>query len=84
MFILFAVFGTLAPAIQQMQHSIHLKKERAIAYETLHEAAKQVLATSSTEGVRMVDEMGFYWKYSGSLCVRYESYQGIQKNICES
>lgn len=83
LFILFMVFGTLAPAIQQMQQSIYLKKERTIAYETLHEAAKQVLAGTSTEGVRGVDEMYFSWQYDGNLCVQYESFQGNQKKICE-
>lgn len=83
LFILFLVFGTLVPAIQQMQQTIHLKKERVIAYETLHEAAKQVRHLDSTEGVRTVDGMAYTWRYDGRLCVRYETFQGVQKSICE-
>lgn len=82
LFMFFIVFGTLLPAFQYTQQSIHLKKEKLHAYETMHEGAKQAAAQDITSGKRKVDGTVYSWELTGRLCVTYENYRSEYQEIC--
>jgi hypothetical protein len=82
LFMLFMLFGTLLPVMQQLQQSAHLKKERMIAYETLHEGAKEIRFLQNTSGERQVNGVVYRWEMAEQLCVRYENYKRDEKIIC--
>lgn len=79
---LFMLFGTLLPLMQGLQQSIHLKRERLVAYETLHEAAKEIKATGRMHGVRKVNGSTYHWEMADRLCVEYESFLAQSKTEC--
>lgn len=79
---LFMIFGTLLPMMQQLQQSVHLKKEQLIAYETLHEAAKQVLDSDTSSGVRKVNGRSYRWQMGEQLCVDYEDFLAQLHRVC--
>ncbi|MCP2034940.1 hypothetical protein L1279_001927 [Planomicrobium sp. HSC-17F08] len=79
---LFMLFGTLLPVMQQLQQSLHLKKERMIAVETLHEGAKEMRGFKNTSGERRVNGTVYRWEMAEQLCVHYENYQKAEKTIC--
>lgn len=81
LFMFFIVFGTLLPTFQYTQQAMHLKKEKMIAYETMHEGAKQ-LANGAVSGQRKVDGTVYRWEFSGDLCVSYENYKEQQQTVC--
>lgn len=82
LFILFLLFGTLLPTMQQLQQSLHTKRERMIAYETLHEAAKEIRSLDIPSGERLVNGVSYRWELSDQLCVSYKSYDEAVKSIC--
>lgn len=82
LFMFFIVFGTLLPTFHHTQQSIHLKKERLYAYETMHEGAKQAAAQDITSGERNVNGTLYSWELAGQLCVTYENYRSEQQEIC--
>lgn len=77
----FIVFGTLLPTFQYTQQAMHLKKEKMIAFETMHEGAKQI-ASGTVSGQRTVDGTLYRWEFSGDLCVSYENYRGEHETVC--
>lgn len=79
---LFMLFGTLLPVMHQLQQSIHLKKERMIAYETLHEGAKEIRYLQNESGKRQVNGTVYRWEMAEQLCVYYENYRQVEKTIC--
>ena len=82
LFIVMLLFGTVLPVAQHMQHSIHMKKERLVAYETMHEGAKEMKASGSLQGQRQVDGTMYEWQMAESMCVSYRDYRGAGKTIC--
>lgn len=82
LFIAFSIFGTLLPAMQQMHESLELKRERVNAYETLHEAAKEMKQSGKVSGMRRVDTVLYEWKSAPELCVSYHTYQRQRETIC--
>lgn len=80
--IIFMLFGTLLPLMQKMQGSLDEKQLRATAYETLHEAAKRILANGEDSGERTVNGTVFYWMHGEHLCVEFENYRSIPEKIC--
>lgn len=81
LFMVFLVFGSLLPLVHDMQVKLELKKERLAAYETLHEAAKSIASTGSTEGQRSVNGILYSWQAEGH-CVDYVNFQGKQVRLC--
>lgn len=79
---LFMLFGTLLPMMQQLQQSLHLKRERLIAFETLHEAAKEIAATGNVRGERMVNGNSYRWEMLERLCVEYEDFRTSSHRVC--
>ncbi|MDN7226831.1 hypothetical protein QWY15_05920 [Planococcus sp. N064] len=79
---LFMLFGTLLPVMQQLQQSLHIKKERMIAYETLHEGAKEFRALGNAAGERRAGGVVYRWEMAEQLCVHYENYKQVEKTIC--
>lgn len=53
-----------------------------IAYETLHEAARQVLDTGATSGVRRVNGSAYRWEMGQQLCVHYEDFRSQPRSVC--
>ncbi|MDN7245752.1 hypothetical protein [Planococcus shenhongbingii] len=82
LFMLFILFGTLLPVMQQLQQSIHLKKERLIAYETLHEGAKEIHSLNILQGERRVNGVTYSWEMKDELCVSYQTYKQTSETIC--
>lgn len=82
LFMFFIVFGTLLPAFQYTQQAIHLKKEKMIAYETMHEGAKQLAANGAFSGQRKVNGTIYQWEFSEDLCVSYENYKEERQTLC--
>lgn len=82
LFIAFSIFGTLLPAMQQMHETLELKRERVDAYETLHEAAKEMKRSGAMSGTRRVDMVIHQWEAQPTLCVSYDTYQGERETIC--
>ncbi|MGO1059084.1 hypothetical protein ACTL32_08150 [Planococcus sp. FY231025] len=76
------LFGTLLPMMQQLQQSLHLKRERMIAYETMHEAAKEMAATDSRQGERTVNGRTYSWDMLEQLCVEYDDYRNRRQRVC--
>lgn len=79
---LFMIFGTLLPMMQQLQLSIHSKRERMVAYETLHEAAKEIVSTGTFHGERMVNGSTYRWEMADRLCVEYEDFRAQHQTVC--
>lgn len=79
---LFMLFGTLLPMMQQLQQSLHLKRERMVAYETLHEAAKEIAATGNVRGERTVNGSAYRWELLERLCVEYEDFRMRSHREC--
>ena len=82
LFIVMLLFGTVLPAAQHLQHSLHSKKERLVAYETMHEGAKEMKASGSQQGQRQVDGVVYEWEIAESICVSYRDYRNIGKTVC--
>ncbi|WP_142827834.1 hypothetical protein [Planococcus soli] len=82
LFMVFIIFGSLLPVMLSVQQSLHMKKERVSAYETLHEAAREVSSTGSVHGQRKVGGIVYNWQMADLLCVDYADYQGKQKRLC--
>lgn len=80
--IIFMLFGALLPLLHDMQQSIHYKKERAAAFETMHEAAKTMAATGETSGSRTVNETVYTWEFAENLCVSFLDYRQQEETIC--
>ncbi|MGI2326591.1 hypothetical protein [Planococcus sp. YIM B11945] len=79
---LFILFGSLLPIMQHMHQSLQLKKERVAAYETLHEAAKEIHSEQVRTGARTVNGVVYTWEKTENLCVAYTDYQNAQRDIC--
>lgn len=79
---LFMLFGTLLPVMQQLQQSLHLKRERMVAYETMHEAAKEMAATENRHGARTVNGRVYSWEMLDRLCVEYDDYRDQRQRVC--
>ncbi|HSP20861.1 MAG TPA: hypothetical protein VLQ20_00890 [Planococcus sp. (in: firmicutes)] len=79
---LFMMFGTLLPVMQQLQQSLHAKKERLIAYETLHEAAIEITGYGGAAGERKAGGTLYRWEMAEQLCVYYNDYRNEQKKEC--
>lgn len=79
---LFMIFGTLLPMLNHLQQSLHAKKERLSAIETLHEAALEIKSYGSRDGVRVAGNILFRWEMAEQLCVYYEDYRDVQKLEC--
>lgn len=82
LFMFFIIFGTLLPAFHYTQQAMYLKKEKVIAYETMHEGAKQVAAKGAAAGQRVVNGTLYQWTFSGDLCVSYKNYKDTQQTLC--
>lgn len=81
LFMVFLVFGSLLPLIQEMHIRLELKKERHAAYETLHEAAKQIALKDAEAGTRTVNGIIYSWQSEGH-CVEYSDYRGEEQRLC--
>ena len=79
---LFMMFGTLLPIMQGLQQSLHAKKERLIAYETLHEAARELAGYSVASGERKAGGSLYRWEMGEQLCVYYSDYRNEQRKEC--
>ncbi|ANU28352.1 hypothetical protein [Planococcus versutus] len=80
--IVFVIFGSLLPVMIGAQHSLHVKKERVNAFETLHEAAREKNATGRMQGQRMVNGILYQWQMSDELCVEYMDYKKQRRQLC--
>ncbi|ANU11165.1 hypothetical protein A1A1_12447 [Planococcus antarcticus DSM 14505] len=78
----FIIFGSLLPVMLNVQQSLQLKKERVSAYETLHEAAREMRSTGLVSGQRTVNGIVYNWKMTGQLCVDYADYKGEIEQLC--
>ncbi|EMF45425.1 hypothetical protein B481_3288 [Planococcus halocryophilus Or1] len=58
------------------------KKERVSAFETLHEAAREISATGKLQGQRQVNNIFYSWKMEEQLCVEYVDYKEQRRRIC--
>ncbi|WP_422123164.1 hypothetical protein DHX103_15760 [Planococcus sp. X10-3] len=76
------LFGTLLPLMQKMHGTLDDKQMRATAYETMHEAAKTILATGRDSGERTINGTVFSWNYDTALCVEYKNYRDTPETIC--
>lgn len=79
---LFMMFGTLLPVMQQLQQSLHAKRERLMAYETLHEAAIEIAGYGVSSGERKAGGMLYRWEMAEQLCVYYDDFRNEQKKEC--
>lgn len=80
--IIFMLFGTLMPIMQKMHQTLDDKQLRAIAYETMHDAAKIIRASGEISGMRTVNGTVFTWAYNGGMCVEYKNYRSIEEIVC--
>ncbi len=80
--IIFVIFGSLLPVMIGAQHSLHVKKERVNAFETLHEAAREWNATGKMQGQRTVNGIFYQWQMSDELCVEYMDYKKHRRQLC--
>ncbi len=80
--IIFVVFGSLLPLMMGAQHSLHVKKERTSAVETLHEAAREMKLTGASKGQRLVNGISYRWEMTDQLCVTYVDFKDRQRKIC--
>lgn len=78
----FIIFGSLLPVMLSLQQSLQAKKERVSAYETLHEAARQISSTGALNGQRTVNGTMYSWQLTDQLCVDYADYQGNREQLC--
>ncbi|AIY05299.1 hypothetical protein Plano_1334 [Planococcus sp. PAMC 21323] len=78
----FILFGSLLPMMIGIQHSLQVKKERVSAFETLHEAAREISATGKLQGQRSVNNIFYSWEMDEKLCVEYVDYKDQQRRIC--
>ena len=79
---LFMMFGTLLPMMQGLQQSLHAKKERLVAYETLHEAAIEIAGFGIAKGERKAAGTLYRWEMAEQLCVYYDDFRNEQKKEC--
>lgn len=79
---LFMLFGTLLPMMQHLQQSLHAKKERLIAFETLHEAAIEIKGYGSESGERLAGGTYYRWEKTEQLCVFYNDFRNTPKQEC--
>lgn len=79
---LFMMFGTLLPVMQGLQQSLHGKKERLAAYETLHEAAIEVAGFGAARGERKAAGTLYRWEIAEQLCVYYDDFRNEQQKEC--
>ncbi|WP_251047653.1 hypothetical protein [Planococcus sp. ISL-110] len=79
---IFIIFGSLLPVMLSVQQSLQMKKERVSAYETLHEAAREINSTGSVQGQRTVNGIVYNWQMADRLCVDYADYQGKKEQLC--
>lgn len=82
LFMIFIIFGSLLPVMHSVQQSLQVKKERVSAYETLHEAAREISSTGSVHGQRTVNGIVYSWQMAGRLCVDYAGYKEKQEQLC--
>lgn len=80
--IIFMLFGTLMPTMQKMHQTLDDKQLRVTAYETLHEAARTIKGTGSSEGARTINNVVFSWSYDTDLCVVYKNYRSMMETVC--
>ncbi|ANU12937.1 hypothetical protein [Planococcus halocryophilus] len=78
----FILFGSLLPVMIGIQQSLQVKKERVSAFETLHEAAREISATGKLQGQRQVNNIFYSWKMEEQLCVEYVDYKEQRRRIC--
>lgn len=79
--IVFIIFGSLLPVMMGVQQSLQVKKERVSAYETLHEAAREI-STGVIQGQRVVNGIVYSWQMTDQLCVDYADYKGKREQLC--
>lgn len=82
LFMVFIIFGSLLPAMLSVQQSLQVKKERVSAFETLHEAAREIHSTGALHGRRSVNGIVYSWEMADSLCVDYADFRGQQERLC--
>ncbi|WP_298829311.1 hypothetical protein [uncultured Planococcus sp.] len=82
LFMVFIIFGSLLPIMLNMQRNLEEKKERVSAYETLHEAAREISSTGASNGQRTVNGIVYSWEMAGGLCVDYTDYKGQAERLC--
>lgn len=82
LFMVFVIFGSLLPVMFSVQQSLHAKKERVSAFETLHEAAREIRSTRQSTGRRTVNGIVYSWEMADRLCVEYEDYKGRHEQLC--
>ena len=68
--------------MHHMQQSLFAKKERAAAFETLHEGAKRIQDTGISSGERLLNGVVYSWEMTDRLCVVYENYHGQETSVC--
>ncbi|WP_100069870.1 hypothetical protein [Planococcus donghaensis] len=78
----FILFGSLLPVMIGIQHSLQVKKERVSAFETLHEAAREISTTGNLQGQRTVNNILYSWEMEEQLCVDYVDYKEQRRRIC--
>lgn len=72
--ILLTIASTLIPVSYQLKTNLYNKKLDMLASEVAYEGVKEVLYTSITSGRKQIDDVEFYWNYSGSvICVDYKN-----------
>ncbi|WP_416144532.1 hypothetical protein [Planococcus koreensis] len=79
---LFMMFGTLLPVMQGLQQSLHAKKERLAAYETLHEAAIEIAGYGVARGERKSGGILYRWEIAEQLCVYYDDSRNQEHKEC--
>lgn len=82
LFMVFIIFGSLLPIMHSVQQSLQVKKERVSAFETLHEAAREISSTGATKGQRLVNGIVYSWEMADQLCVDYADYKGQREQLC--
>ena len=82
LFMVFIIFGSLLPVMLSVQQNLQVKKERVSAFETLHEAAREINSTGALQGKRTVNGIVYSWEMADSLCVDYADFRGQQERLC--
>lgn len=78
----FMLFGSLLPVLQGMHEKLQLKKERAAAFETMHEGAIKMQSENAKSGTRTINGIVYHWQLDGRMCVSYNNYKGEPEAIC--
>lgn len=78
----FVLFGTLLPVLQEIHEKLELKKERVAAFDTMHEGALEMQAQQTSAGSRTVNGIVYQWEMEDSLCVSYTTFKGVPTAIC--